>query len=139
MKLVNAKKYLKFLNDSKSKIVQLRKLSLGTNILEETILDEFCEFDPLIKMIEGTNFKKFIPQLEEFIASQNVVKKKAPKKKKVKTSNYNSIKEFLYDKMPLTGGFVDRSYEFDEEDIKTLRLLCTRELKKKGGKKWLKK
>ena len=53
--------------------------------------------------------------------------------------NYSSIKEFLYDKMLLTGGFVDRSYEFDENDIKTLRLLCTRELKKKGTKKWLEK
>jgi hypothetical protein len=37
--------------------------------------------------------------------------------------------------MLLTGGFVDRSYEFNEEDIKTLRLLCTRELKKKGSNK----
>ena len=62
MKLVNAKKYLKFLDESKSKIVQLRKLSLGTNILEDVILDEFSEFDPLIRMVEGTNFKNFIPQ-----------------------------------------------------------------------------
>ena len=139
MKLVNAKKYLKFLDESKSKIVQLRKLSLGTNILEDVILDEFSEFDPLIRMVEGTNFKNFIPQLKEFIAAQNAVKKKPIKKKKTKTINYNSIKDFLYDKMLLTGGFVDRSYEFNEEEIKTLRLLCTRELKKKGGKKWLKK
>ena len=64
---------------------------------------------------------------------------KAPKKKKAKSMNYNSIKEFIYDKMLLTGGFVDRSYEFEENDIKTLRLLCTRELKKKVSKKWLKK
>ena len=139
MKPVNAKKYLKFLSESKTKIISLRKLSLGTNVLEEVILDEFSEFDPLIRMIEGTNFKKFIPDLEEYVASLNVAKKKASKKKKVKTSNYNSIKDFLYDKMLLTGGFVDRSYEFNEEDIKTLRLLCTRELKKKGTKKWLEK
>ena len=44
------------------------------------ILDEFSEFDPLIRMIEGTNFKKFIPDLEEYVASLNVAKKKAPKK-----------------------------------------------------------
>ena len=85
MKPVNAKKYFKFLSESKTKIISLRKLSLGTNILEDVILDEFSEFDPLIRMIEGTNFKKFIPDLEIYIASLNVVKKKAPKKKKAKT------------------------------------------------------
>jgi hypothetical protein len=135
MKTVNARKYLKFLEESKSKIVLIRKLSLGTNIQEDTILDEFSEFDPLIRMIDGTNFKKFIPNLHEVITLANQAKKKTPKKKKTKTINYSSIKEFLYDKMLLTGGFVDRSYEFDEDDIKTLRLLCTRELKKKGSKK----
>ena len=135
MKLVNAKKYFKYLNESKSKIVTLHKLSLGTNILEDTILDDFVEFYPLIRMMENQNFKKFIPDLESFILSNKEVKKKTPKKKKTKTINYSSIKEFLYDKMLLTGGFVDRSYEFDENDIKTLRLLCTRELKKKGTKK----
>ena len=135
MKLVNAKKYFKYLNESKSKIVTLHKLSLGTNILEDTILDDFVEFYPLIRMMENQNFKKFIPDLESFILLNKEVKKKAPKKKKTKTINYSSIKEFLYDKMLLTGGFIDRSYEFDEDDIKTLRLLCTRELKKKVSKK----
>lgn len=135
MKPVNAKKYLKFLQDSKLKIVSLKKLSLGTNIKEDVILDEFTEYDPLIRMIEGTNFKKFIPDLEALVAANEAVKKKAPKKKRVKTSNYNSIKDFLYDKILLTGGFIDRTYEFSEDDIKTLRLLCTRELKKKGSKK----
>lgn len=139
MKIANAKKYLKFLEESKSKIVLLRKLSLGTNILEDVILDEFSEFDPLIRMIDNTNFKKYIPDLTQIIEQDKATKKKAPKKKKTKTMNYSSIKEFLYDKMLLTGGFVDRSYEFDENDIKTLRLLCTRELKKKGTKKWLEK
>ena len=135
MKLVNAKKYFKYLNESKSKIVTLHKLSLGTNILEDTILDDFVEFYPLIRMMENQNFKKFIPDLESFILLNKEVKKKTPKKKKSKTINYSSIKEFLYDKMLLTGGFIDRSYEFDEDDIKTLRLLCTRELKKKVSKK----
>ena len=40
MKPVNAKKYFKFLSESKTKIISLRKLSLGTNILEDVILDE---------------------------------------------------------------------------------------------------
>ena len=75
MKPVNAKKYLKFLSESKTKILSLHKLSLGTNVLEEVILDEFSEFDPLIRMIEGTNFKKFIQDLEEYVASLNVAKK----------------------------------------------------------------
>ena len=135
MKPVNAKKYLKYLEESKSKIVTLHKLSLGTNIQEDVILDEFVEFDPLIRMIENTNFKKFIPDLQAVVEAAKAVKKKAPKKKKAKSMNYNSIKEFIYDKMLLTGGFVDRSYEFEENDIKTLRLLCTRELKKKVSKK----
>ena len=64
MKIANAKKYLKFLEESKSKIVLLRKLSLGTNILEDVILDEFSEFDPLIRMIDNTNFKKYIPDFD---------------------------------------------------------------------------
>lgn len=135
MKSSEAKKYLKFLKESKSKIIGLHKLSLGTNVREDIILDQFCEFDPLLKMLDDVNFKKFIPDLENVIAVANSVKKKTPKKKKVKTANYNSIKDFIYDKMLLTGGFIDRSYEFDEDDIKTLRLLCTRELKKKGTKK----
>ena len=139
MKSANAKKYLKYLEESKSKVVSSHKLSLGTNVLEDVILDEFAEFDPLIRMFDNVNFKKYIPNLIGVIDAAKAVKKKAPKKKKTKTVNYSSIKEFLYDKMLLTGGFVDRSYEFDEDDIRTLRLLCTRELKKKGNKKWLKK
>ena len=131
MKVSNAKKYLKFINESKSKIVTLRKLSLGTNIKEDVILDDFVDYDPLIRMIEGTNFRKFVDELEHIIDVANNTKKKAPKKKKVKSANYNSIKDFIYDKMTLVDGFIDRSYEFDEDDIKALRLLCTRELKKK--------
>lgn len=129
MTLANAKKYLKVFKDSKIKNLKVEHVSKGANIQEHMVLEDFVEFDPLIMLVSDVNFRKFTADLEDFIVKHTPVRKK-PKKKNVKKVNYNSIKEFIYDKMLLTDGLLDRSYVFTSEDLKTLRYLCNKELKK---------
>lgn len=136
MNIKNAKKYYAYLKKESKKVVNIKKMSLGCNIKENIIIDDFQDFDPLIRFnIDNINFKSYLDDLSKFI-NLNEEHKTKKSTKQYKVSNkleYNSLKDYLYDKILLPSGFIDRTYEFNLEDYKIIRKICNNEIKK--GKK----
>ena len=140
MKTSNLKKYLKFLQNSKQKNVSLLLLSRGVNIKEDIILDELSYFNPILRMIsDDFNFKTLIDDIEKYlkkIESENQTKKKKVSKR-VKVDKDLDVLSYIYSLMILDNGFVDRSYKFSNQDLKKLRLLVNKEIKKRKENKWV--
>lgn len=140
MKTSNLKKYLKFLQNSKQKNVSLLLLSRGVNIKEDIILDELSYFNPILRMIsDDFNFKTLVDDIEKYlkkIESENQTKKKKVSKR-VKVDKDLDVLSYIYSLMILDNGFVDRSYKFSEQDLKKLRLLVNKEIKKRKENKWV--
>lgn len=140
MKTSNLKKYLKFLQNSKQKNVSLLLLSRGVNIKEDIILDELSYFNPILRMIsDDFNFKTLIDDIEKYlkkIESENQTKKKKVSKR-VKVDKDLDVLSYIYSLMILDNGFVDRSYKFSDQDLKKLRLLVNKEIKKRKENKWV--
>lgn len=140
MKTSNLKKYLKFLQNSKQKNVSLLLLSRGVNIKEDIILDELSYFNPILRMIsDDFNFKTLIDDIEKYlkkIESENQTKKKKVLKR-VKVDKDLDVLSYIYSLMILDNGFVDRSYKFSDQDLKKLRLLVNKEIKKRKENKWV--
>ena len=140
MKTSNLKKYLKFLQNSKQKNVSLLLLSRGVNIKEDIILDELSYFNPILRMIsDDFNFKTLIDDIEKYlkkIESENQTKKKKVSKR-VKVDKDLDVLSYIYSLMILDNGFVDRSYKFSDHDLKKLRLLVNKEIKKRKENKWV--
>ena len=140
MKTSNLKKYLKFLQNSKQKNVSLLLLSRGVNIKEDIILDELSYFNPILRMIsDDFNFKTLVDDIEKYlkkIESENQTKKKKVSKR-VKVDKDLDVLSYIYSLMILDNGFVDRSYKFSNQDLKKLRLLVNKEIKKRKENKWV--
>ena len=140
MKTSNLKKYLKFLQNSKQKNISLLLLSRGVNIKEDIILDELSYFNPILRMIsDDFNFKTLIDDIEKYlkkIESENKTKKKKVSKR-VKVDKDLDVLSYIYSLMILDNGFVDRSYKFSDQDLKKLRLLVNKEIKKRKENKWV--
>lgn len=140
MKTSNLKKYLKFLQNSKQKNISLLLLSRGVNIKEDIILDELSYFNPILRMIsDDFNFKTLIDDIEKYlkkIESENQTKKKKASKR-VKVDKDLDVLSYIYSLMILDNGFVDRSYKFSDQDLKKLRLLVNKEIKKRKENKWV--
>lgn len=140
MKTSNLKKYLKFLQNSKQKNVSLLLLSRGVNIKEDIILDELSYFNPILRMIsDDFNFKTLVDDIEKYlkkIESENQTKKKKVSKR-VKVDKDLDVLSYIYSLMILDNGFVDRSYKFSDQDLKKLRLLVNKEIKKRKENKWV--
>lgn len=140
MKTSNLKKYLKFLQNSKQKNISLLLLSRGVNIKEDIILDELSYFNPILRMIsDDFNFKTLIDDIEKYlkkIESENQTKKKKVSKR-VKVDKDLDVLSYIYSLMILDNGFVDRSYKFSDQDLKKLRLLVNKEIKKRKENKWV--
>lgn len=138
MKTSNLKKYLKFLQNSKQKNVSLLLLSRGVNIKEDIILDELSYFNPILRMIsDDFNFKTLVDDIEKYlkkIESENKTKKKKVSKR-VKVDKDLDVLSYIYSLMILDNGFVDRSYKFSDQDLKKLRLLVNKEIKKRKENK----
>ncbi len=138
MKTSNLKKYLKFLQNSKQKNVSLLLLSRGVNIKEDIILDELSYFNPILRMIsDDFNFKTLVDDIDKYlkkIESENQTKKKKVSKR-VKVDKDLDVLSYIYSLMILDNGFVDRSYKFSDQDLKKLRLLVNKEIKKRKENK----
>lgn len=138
MKISNLKKYANFLKKSKHKNVSLSTLSKGVNIREDIVLDDLSYFNPLLKMIsDNFNYKTLVDDIEHYIIkveSENAAKKKKASKR-VKVDKDMDVLTYIYSLMILDNGFVDRSYKFSDQDLKKLRLLVNKEIKKRKENK----
>lgn len=135
MKLSNLKKYDKFLKSTNKKIVDVDTLSKGVNIKADLIIDDLIYFEPMLRMIvENYNFRNLGKNIEDYI-SNSINKETKKKTKRLKYDPNQTTMDFIYSKLLLDNGFIDRYYKFSNQDLKHLRYLINKELKTKNKKK----
>lgn len=135
MKLSNLKKYDKFLKSTNKKIVDVDTLSKGVNIKADLIIDDLIYFEPMLRMIvENYNFRNLEKNIEDYI-SNSINKETKKKTKRLKYDPNQTTMDFIYSKLLLDNGFIDRYYKFSNQDLKHLRYLINKELKTKNKKK----
>ncbi|MEG2053067.1 MAG: hypothetical protein RRZ92_03865 [Bacilli bacterium] len=125
--ITNLRKYKKALLSSKKKNVCLHDLSLMTGIMDERILDDCIVLEPLLRMSPDYNYRNLLEEIDVFIEENKAVKK--PTKKKVKKIIECTSLEYIISKTVLPGGIINRSYTFNEDELKALRKIINKELK----------
>ena len=135
MNKTTAKKYLSAIEASKRKYLTCEGLSSTLGIYPEIIAENLSFFEPMLAMDPSFNLKDLIPVISKYIDEET---NKAPKKARIivskgKVEQYESIADFIYQKMTV-GGLVDRNAELDVVDLKVLKKLVQAELDDKKKK-----
>ena len=130
------KKYLSALNRSKHKYVTAEKLSREVGLYPEIISQDLSIFEPTLMMDPSFNLKELIPPLEEYITKKE--EKKAPTNKveavrKTDLAKYDSVSDFVYQKMTF-GGIVDKTCYLSDKDLRALKKLVSEELARRKKK-----
>lgn len=121
------------LKKSPKKYVSLEMLSRLVGLYSDVLADDLEYFQPMIRMDSTLNMKDLLPQLETFIAQEEIKKIEEPKAPRVvatkkEISEYPNIASFIYAKMTGAGGLVDPSAKLDDHDLHVLQKLVTREV-----------
>ncbi len=126
-----AKKYLSSIKNYKKKYLTSDILSRINGLYPEVINKDLSEFEPMLAMDPSYNLKDLIPVIEEYIASIEANKKSVKHfEAKKESKKYSSVSDFVYKKMTVVGGLVDKSVVLSEDDLKVLRKLINEELDK---------
>lgn len=126
-----AKKYLSSIKNYKKKYLTSETLSRINGLYPEVINKDLSEFEPMLAMDPSYNLKDLIPVIEEYIASIEVNKKPVKHfEAKKESKKYSGVSDFVYKKMTVVGGLVDKSIVLSEDDLKVLRKLINEELDK---------
>lgn len=124
-----AKKYLSSIKNYKKKYLTSETLSRINGIYPEIISSELSYFEPMLAMDPSYNLKDLIPQIEDYIASLETSKEKVKHfEAKKESKKYNGVTDFIYKKMTVVNGLVDKSIVLSDEDLKVLRKLVNEEL-----------
>ncbi len=124
-----AKKYLSSIKNYKKKYLTSETLSRINGIYPEIISSELSYFEPMLAMDPSYNLKDLIPQIEDYIASLEASKEKVKHfEAKKESKKYNGVTDFVYKKMTVVNGLVDKSIVLSDEDLKVLRKLVNEEL-----------
>ena len=130
-----AKKYLSNIKNYKKKYLTSEQLSKHIGIYPEIISSELSYFEPMLAMDPSFNLKELLPQIEEYIASIESSKEKIKHfEAKKESKNYNGVTDFVYKKMTVVGGLVDKSIILSDDDLKVLRKLVNEELQSRKKK-----
>lgn len=133
-----AKKYLAAINGVKRKYLTCEDLSDSFGKFPEVIANELSSFEPLIILDMGINLKDLVPAIEKYIEEENA-KTEVKAKPAVRVSQrdvnaYDSIADFIYQKMTI-GGTIDRYAVLTDKELKTLKKLISEEQARRKGKK----
>lgn len=133
-----AKKYLSAINGIKRKYITVEDISETIGKFPEVIAQDLTTFSPMIMMDMELNLKDIVPEIEKYIEEENA--KAEPKSKPTvrvtqkDMSAYDSICDFVYQKMTAMGT-VDRYAVLTDKDLKTLKKLINEEQARRKGKK----
>lgn len=133
MNKTTAKKYLSAINATRGKYLTSEALSRSMGIYPEVIDENLSFFEPIIMMDPSYNIRDLVPAIEEYIAKleeKATVKKERITIKKEVVQQYDSIADFIYQKLTI-GGLVDRSIKLSTVDLKILKKIIAEELKKR--------
>lgn len=129
-KIADLKKYLNGIIKANKKYVTSERLSRIVGIYPEVINEQLSFFLPTLKMDPEYNLLELVPTIKKYIAdkeeehSQTLIKKAAHKKIAV---NYSSIGDFVYKKMTVAGGLINKNAELTSEDLRVLKKLVSEE------------
>jgi hypothetical protein len=126
-----AKLYLEGLLKAKKKHINTYDLAQSVGILEDFIRDELSYLDPMIRLDLEYNLMDLIPALETMLST-----KVERKRSSISTKNqeYQSIADFIYKNMTVSGGIVDRNLDLDNQQIKDLKKLVNKTIKQRSNK-----
>lgn len=139
-KLVEVKKYLNALIKMNKKYVTAERLSKVVGIYPEIINEQLSFFEPTLMMDPEYNLMELVPALKKFVIekeeekSSTLIKKPAIKKQTLE--QYDSVSDFIYKRMTLVGGLLDRNVVLSDTDLRILKKLIIEEQQaRKKGKK----
>lgn len=132
--ITTCKKYLIALKKVKGKYVTSERLSKVVGIYPEIINETFSYFDPMVNMDYQYNLRDLEKPIEDYIEKIEEEKIKKPNKETVtkkKLEEYSSIGDFIYKKMTIAGGILDKSAYFSDYDLRVLKKLIIEEQHKR--------
>lgn len=130
------KKYLNAMLKIKAKYVTAERLSKVVGVYPEIINETLSYFDPMLMMDPSADLLELIPQIKQYIVDIEekktpVVRKDLVTKKQV--LEYESINDFVYQKMSF-GGMLNREAYLSDKDLKILKKLIAEEQDKRKKK-----
>lgn len=130
-KLVEVKKYLNALLKMNKKYVTSERLSKVVGIYPEIINEQLSFFEPTLMMDPEFNLMELVPTLKKFVVEKEEEKSttliKKPAIKKQTLEQYDSVSDFIYKKMTLVGGLLDRNVVLSDTDLRILKKLIVEE------------
>jgi len=132
-KVSEVKKYLSALEKMKKKYVTCERLSRVVGVYPEIIGDTLSYFEPTLMMDPDFNLMELIPAMKKYIIDKEDNKNapKAPAIKKKEVEQYDSIADFIYQKMTIAGGLLDRNAKLSDADLRILKKLIKDEQEKR--------
>lgn len=130
-KLVEVKKYLNAIIKLNKKYVTTERLSKVVGIYPEIINEQLSYFEPTLMMDPEYNLMELVPTLKKFVVdkeeekSSTLIKKPAIKKQTLQ--QYDSVSDFIYKRMTLVGGLLDRNVVLSDTDLRILKKLIVEE------------
>lgn len=126
-KLVEVRKYLNAILKMNKKYVTAERLSKVVGIYPEIINEQLSFFEPTLMMDPEYNLMELVPTLKKFVVekeeekSSTLIKKPAIKKQTLE--QYDSVSDFIYKRMTLVGGLLDRNVVLSDTDLRILKKL----------------
>lgn len=136
-KLSEVKKYLSSIIKINKKYVTTERLSKVVGIYPEVINETLNYFNPMIKMDPEYNLMELVPTLKKYVSDKEdektntLVKKPQPQRI---TEHYDSIGDFVYRKMTVAGGLLDKNINLSDLDLRILKKLINEEQQKRKKK-----
>lgn len=130
-KLVEVRKYLNAILKMNKKYVTAERLSKVVGIYPEIINEQLSFFEPTLMMDPEYNLMELVPTLKKFVVekeeekSSTLIKKPAIKKQTLE--QYDSVSDFIYKRMTLVGGLLDRNVVLSDTDLRILKKLIVEE------------
>lgn len=130
-KLVEVKKYLNAILKMNKKYVTSERLSKVVGIYPEIINEHLSYFEPTLMMDPEFNLIELVPLMKKYVVekeeekSSTLIKKPAIKKQTLE--QFDSVSDFIYKKMTLVGGLLDRNVVLSDTDLRVLKKLIVQE------------
>lgn len=130
------KKYLTAMSKIKAKYITADRLSKVVGVYPEIINENLSYFEPMLMMDPSADLLELVPAIKEYIIGieekkEPVVKKNVVTKKEV--GGYESINDFIYQKMSF-GGMLNKEAYLSDKDLKILKRLIADEQAKRKKK-----
>ncbi len=127
-------KYLESIKKSKLRYISADDLSEIVGVYPSVIIDNLSYFEPIINIDTEYNIVELVPQMEAYLVKKPVAEHKNKKKDKKEKLPYQSLNQFIRDKMTF-GGMFDNNAQLSSEDLRILKKIVINEINKNKDKK----